>query len=185
MKRHLLVPNQLGLLVPLLLTFSMPLIAAEDVRWLAGEGTWQDASKWSHGVPDGFSTASIRGKSLVHVQASDRVMVAGMMRIGAAANEEVKLLIEGGKLVSRREFIQIGEAPDSKAEIILENGALHGVSSVYLGGAGNRTTDAATAYAEVLKNVGALPQSRDATDQRVVSEVRTGKGSIIDHAPKP
>lgn len=72
-----------------------------------------------------------------------------MMRIGTAPDEEVKLFIEGGELVSRREFIQIGEAPGSKAEIILESGAVHGVSSVYLGGAGNRNSGGSRAALRV------------------------------------
>jgi pectate lyase len=114
--------------------------AADDTRWLSGEGSWHDTSKWSHGDPDALSTAWIRGKSSVRVPESEHTALAGMIRIGVAADEDVRLVIDGGALVSRREFIQIGEAAGSRAEVILEDGALHGVSSVYLGGAGNRNT---------------------------------------------
>jgi pectate lyase len=45
-----------------------------------------------------------------------------------------------------------------------------------------QTTDATTAYEAVLSEAGALPQRRDTTDARIVREVRTGAGRIIDHA---
>ena len=45
-----------------------------------------------------------------------------------------------------------------------------------------RTTSAATAYEDVLREVGALPARRDPADTRVVAEVRAGSGRIIDNA---
>jgi hypothetical protein len=43
-----------------------------------------------------------------------------------------------------------------------------------------RSTDAATAFAEVLERVGATLPVRDAVDQRIVNHVRTRTGRIID-----
>jgi hypothetical protein len=46
-----------------------------------------------------------------------------------------------------------------------------------------RMEDAATAFGGVLANVGATLPQRDATDARIIAEVRSGTGSIIDRAP--
>jgi hypothetical protein len=40
-------------------------------------------------------------------------------------------------------------------------------------------TSAAIAYSEVLAGAGAISPARDATDARIVNEVRTGTGHII------
>jgi pectate lyase len=113
---------------------------ADDTRWLNGEGLYFDQTKWSHGLPSALSTAWLRGKSVVHVPRMEHAAVAGMWRIATAENEDATLLIEGGQVVSRREFVLIGEAAGSKGTVVIEDGAFHVVSSVYLGGAGNRNT---------------------------------------------
>jgi len=43
------------------------------------------------------------------------------------------------------------------------------------------TDDALTAYTRVLAEVGAVLPKRDAVDERIVNEVKTGTGKIIDH----
>jgi hypothetical protein len=43
------------------------------------------------------------------------------------------------------------------------------------------TTDAATAYTQVLEGAGANRPYRDSVDTRVVNEVKNGTGKIIDH----
>ena len=43
-----------------------------------------------------------------------------------------------------------------------------------------RTTTAQIAYAQVLEHVGATLPARDSVDRRIIEEVRTGLGRIID-----
>lgn len=114
--------------------------SAEDTLWTTGEGDWSDAAKWSAGVPDAMKTAWIRGRSVVTATEAPQPALAGMLRVGTMPGDVARLLIQGGKLVSRRDFVQIGEAADSAGEIVLDAGALHAVSAVYIGGAGNRGT---------------------------------------------
>lgn len=54
----------------------------------------------------------------------------------ASPGDQARLHIDGGELVTRRDFIHVGEEEGSVAEIWLDSGALHGVSVLYLGGTG-------------------------------------------------
>lgn len=110
--------------------------AVRTTRWSAGEGTWDDAARWSAGVPDGLATALIQGPSDVRVPAAAAPLVTGMLRLGTLPGDRARLHVDGGALVLRREFLHAGEARDSQAEIALDRGALHAVSTVYLGGTG-------------------------------------------------
>ena len=109
-------------------------------HWVGSEGVWQTAERWSGGLPDESSEAWIGGAGNVRVVEGEQPTVTGMLRLGTARGDDVRLTIDGGKLLCRRDFIQASEAEGSRTEITVEAGALHGVSAMYLGGAGNRRT---------------------------------------------
>ncbi|MGE0757807.1 MAG: polysaccharide lyase family 1 protein [Pirellulaceae bacterium] len=108
-----------------------------DSLWLAGEGSWQEGNRWHGRAPDDRTIAWVRGQSALVLPKSPQVVAVGALRLGTLPGDAVRLRLQGGALVSRRELVHIGEADGSEAAVELDDGALHGVAAVYLGGAGN------------------------------------------------
>lgn len=133
-------------LIPLLCLCFIRAQAAgtRDTRWDSAQGAWTDAAKWSNGLPDAFSRAAVHGRSEVRLAESAHPTGVGTLRLGTLPDDRVRLLIHGA-LVSRREYIHAGEADGSEAEILMNDGALHGVSSFYLGGSGEKQIGACRA----------------------------------------
>lgn len=108
--------------------------AARRSTWSSGDGEWEDAARWSNGVPDALCSTDIRGACTVRVPARAG---AGLLRLGTLPGDRVRLQVpKGGELIARRGYIHVGEADDSAAEILLDGGAIHCVSGLYLGGSG-------------------------------------------------
>ncbi len=107
-----------------------------DTRWQGGTGEWTDSAHWTQGVPDAWSRVSMNGVLAARLSAPQLVAVGGL-RIGTSPGDRGRLILDGGaELVARRDFISAGGYNDSEADIVIENGALHGVSAFYLGGTG-------------------------------------------------
>lgn len=101
--------------------------------WKTGSGSWADADRWDGGPPTDLRTAELHGEGEVVVPPGR--FAAGMIRYSNQKGDNLRLRIQG-ELVARRNFIQVGEYHDSKAEIVLESGALQTASAMYVGGAG-------------------------------------------------
>ena len=120
----------------LFLCACLPLAAADirDTRWQGGTGEWTDAAHWTQGVPDAWSRVSMNGVLTARLSTAQLLAVGGL-RIGTNPGDRGRLILDGGaELVARRDFISAGGYSDSEADILIENGALHGVSAFYLGG---------------------------------------------------
>ncbi len=128
------------LILSLLLSLTPPVTAQEirDTRWQSGAGEWTDAAHWTQGVPDAWSRVSMSGVLDARLTSPQPVAVGGL-RFGSNPGDRARLVIDGAGFVARRDFISAGGHDGSEAEIIIENGALHGVSAFYLGGSGERT----------------------------------------------
>jgi pectate lyase len=126
--------------------------AAEKPRntnWKSASGAWADAQNWSNGIPDMLSRVAIHGHSEIQLTRQAQPAGVGGAAIGTGAGDRVRLHIDGGELLSRRDFIQLAEADGSDVEVTLNDGGLHGVSAVYLGGAGNKGTSACRAVLRI------------------------------------
>lgn len=137
-------------LAVLLLTFSGD--AENRIRetcWAGGRGDWMDATRWSRGVPDTFSRARVRAQSDLRLSQTAGPIGVGLLKLGTERGDRVRLEIAGGDLVSRRDYIHVGEADDSCAEIVLAEGGLHGVSALYLGGSGEKRAGACRAVLRI------------------------------------
>lgn len=135
----------------LFLCACLPLAAADirDTRWQGGTGEWSDEAHWTQGVPDPWSRVSMNGV-LAATLSTPRLMAVGGLRIGTNPGDRGRLILDGGaELVARRDFIIAGGSSDSEADILIENGALHGVSAFYLGGSGEPHVAASTARLEI------------------------------------
>lgn len=120
-----------------------------DTRWQGGAGDWTDAAHWTHGVPDAWSRVSMLGLLTARLSAA-QLMAVGGLRIGTNPGDRGRLVIaDGAELIARRDFINAGGASDSEADILIENGALHGVSAFYLGGSGEQQVAASKARLEI------------------------------------
>lgn len=112
--------------------------------WSGGAGVWSEAARWSAGVPSVARTAWVGGRSEVVVPAGTRAVAAGL-EVGHHGVDRARLTIDGGTLVVRQQFVRIGEEGGAEAEVLLEAGALHAASFVYLGGASRTATTGAAA----------------------------------------
>ena len=120
-----------------------------DTRWQGGTGEWTDAAHWTQGVPDAWSRVSMNGVLTARLSTA-LLMAVGGLRIGTSPGDRGRLVIaDGAELVARRDFISAGGYNDSEADIVIENGALHGVSAFYLGGTGEQHLAASKAKLEI------------------------------------
>lgn len=104
----------------------------QPTTWNQGSGSWADSHQWSDGPPTDLRTVFVRGTSDVTVPAGR--FAAGVIRLGTNSGDKTRLHILG-ELIVRRDFVQVGEYRGGTAEILLDEGALHVVSAIYVGGA--------------------------------------------------
>ncbi len=118
-------------------------------NWAPGSGDWTETARWSGGVPDVFSRAAIHGRSEVRLPKLPAPAGVGALKFGTLSDDQVRLFIDGGELAVRRGYIHAGEADGGSAEIVLDGGALHGVSEFYLGGSGEAKVGACRAVLRI------------------------------------
>src|SRR5262245_48404107 len=103
------------LLVLVLTLLAGSFASAEEIsRWKAGNGSWADSSRWMELPPTDLRTVVLGGVGEVTVPPGR--FVAGMIRQGASAGDDLRLRIRGD-LIVRREFVQVGEYRGSSAHI--------------------------------------------------------------------
>lgn len=101
--------------------------------WHEKRGAWPETAFWSAGVPDGLARTAITGAAEVVI--SSEGQICGGLAVGASRGDDARLLLKGGSLVVRRNFVQIGELAEGAGEIVVENGALHSCGPVYIAAA--------------------------------------------------
>lgn len=109
------------------------MVQARNTVWRDEVGVWNESSRWSTGQPDGLARASISGKAEVTLTGG-REVVGGLL-VGAGKGDQGRLIIQGGELVVRRGFVQVGEEDEGSGELVLHAGAFQSASSTYIGGA--------------------------------------------------
>ena len=101
--------------------------------WVSGIGHWVDSSQWKGGVPSGTMRALLRGHSDITLDAGRQIV--GGLSVGAFPKEDVKLHIQGGELIVRRNMLVIGEEDRGSGEVELMAGALHCVGDTSIAAA--------------------------------------------------
>src|SRR5690242_4307641 len=96
-----------------------------QTNWTAGSGKWTDAQRWSHGLPTGYQSVSIRGNS--HVVIPPGAWLAADLRVGVNRGDHSQVEIDGGQLVLMQDSLFVGEYSGGEAEVILKAGAVHSV----------------------------------------------------------
>ena len=127
---HRLVRTSLALWLS---TASLRAAPVRDSVWRASAGDWTQPALWSAGCPDGLVRAVLGGKAQVTLASG--LQVCGGLRVATGRGESARLLIRGGALVVRRDFISVGELDGGAGEIVLEGGALHASGATYLAAA--------------------------------------------------
>lgn len=102
--------------------------------WMAGEGNWADAARWSAGLPNGFQSAVVGGASQVVVPAG-AAYVCGDLEVGLRAGDRARVEVDGGELILMQDSLRIGEYTGSEGEFVLRRGAMHCVMDVFVGAA--------------------------------------------------
>ena len=136
--------HKIKLMASLPSAFLLALVAAQllspcvqaqssSTTWLTGSGHWTDASHWKGGVPSGTMRALLRGHSDIMLDAGRQIV--GGLSVGAFPKEDVKLHIQGGELIVRRNMLVIGEEDRGSGEVELMAGALHCVGDTSIAAA--------------------------------------------------
>lgn len=119
--------------------FLLALLAAglaltqEPTTWPAGSGSWNQAARWTRGLPNPFAGTDVRGNSEVTVPPG--VWVAGDLRIGTHPGDRARVEVNGGSVVLVQDSLFVGEDSGGKGELVLNSGALHSVMDVFVGAA--------------------------------------------------
>ncbi|MEQ1850871.1 MAG: hypothetical protein ABMA01_04675 [Chthoniobacteraceae bacterium] len=111
----------------------MAMAQARNTAWRDAVGDWSDAAKWSTGLPDGLARTAVAGKSEVSLK--EGMAVVGGLLVGTGRGDHGRITIDGGELVVRRSFVQIGEEDGGSGEVVVNGGAFHNASATYIGGA--------------------------------------------------
>ena len=86
--------------------------AGNATEWLGGNGRWNDPAKWSAGLPDALTEATVGGSSTVVIPAG--AYVAALLAVGNRADDRARVELNGGQLVLRQDSLRIGEYTDSQ-----------------------------------------------------------------------
>lgn len=108
-------------------------VVAGDIAWRSVSGLWSDSDRWGGKAPTVGDRAAIHGACEVTVP--EGRFVVGGLEVGTDRGDRVRMRIDGGELIIRRDLFRLGETTGSDAEIVLERGACHAVSALYIGGA--------------------------------------------------
>ena len=108
-------------------------LAQDPTVWRAGSGAWNDAARWTAGLPNPLTDADVRGDSLVTVPSG--TWVVGDLRIGTHAGDRSRVEVDGGNVVLVNDSLFVGEDGGGRGELVLDSGALHSVMDVFVGGA--------------------------------------------------
>jgi hypothetical protein len=123
-----------------------PALAQDPTTWRAGSGAWNDAERWTAGLPNPFASADVGGNSQVTVPPG--TWVAGDLRIGTHAGDRARVEVDGGSVILVQDSLFVGEESGGQGEFVLNSGALHSVMDVFVGGA---TASAGRANDAVLR----------------------------------
>ena len=112
---------------------ALPAVAQDATAWRAGSGAWNDAARWTAGLPNPFASAEVGGNSQVTVPAG--TWVAGDLRVGTHAGDRARVEVDGGSVILVQDSLFVGEDSGGQGEFVLNSGALHSVMDVFVGGA--------------------------------------------------
>lgn len=108
-------------------------LAQDSTVWSTGNGAWNDAARWSLGIPDPFADADVRGASQVTVPTG--TFVAGDLRIGTHKGDQARVEVNGGALVLVNDSLFVGEDSGGRGEFVLNSGGIYSVMDVFVGAA--------------------------------------------------
>jgi hypothetical protein len=103
-----------------------------ETEWDSANGVWMDTSKWSAGAPNAFEEAVVGGSSNVVIPSG--AFVAGVLEIGNRPGDHAIVELDGGQLLIRQDSLRIGEYTGGEGTFILNDGAMHSVMDVFVGG---------------------------------------------------
>jgi hypothetical protein len=110
---------------------------AQSSDWIGGTGDWNDATKWSDGVPAVETEASVSGQSTVRIPSGQ--YMAAQLSVGNRAGDRARVELNGGQLLLRQDSLRIGEYTDSEGTFVLNSGAVHCAMDVFVGAATGST----------------------------------------------
>src|SRR5690349_11966983 len=106
---------------------------AQHTIWKNSSGQWSDAQHWSGGLPTGFLSAVVTGKSTIIVPQG--TWVSADLQVGVGKRDQALVEVKGGQLILMQDSLHIGEDSGGEGEFILREGAVHGVMDTFVGGA--------------------------------------------------
>jgi hypothetical protein len=112
---------------------AIPGLPQNSTVWRAGDGAWNEATRWSAGLPNPSTGAEISGNSQVIVPPG--TWVASDLRIGNQKGDRSRVEVTGGSVVLVNDSLFVGDDSGSQGELILNSGALHSVMDVFVGAA--------------------------------------------------
>jgi hypothetical protein len=92
---------------------------ATSAKWQAGDGNWEDATKWGGTLPAVKSFAIVDGQSRVGFKSAHAALTR--LELGTNPQADVVLTMDGGSLVAL-EFIRLGERAGSHGKFVLHGG---------------------------------------------------------------
>ena len=112
---------------------ALPALAQDATAWRAGSGAWNDAARWTAGLPNPFASAEVGGNSQITVPSG--TWVSGDLRIGTHVGDRARVQVDGGSVILVQDSLFVGEDSGGQGEFVLNSGALHSVMDVFVGGA--------------------------------------------------
>ena len=105
----------------------------DNTEWLPGWGSWAEAARWSHGLPNSCLRAGVHGNSAVMMPAG--TYLAADLEIGFNSGDRARVEVNGGQLILMQDSLRVGEYTGGEGEFDLKEGAMHCVMDVFVGAA--------------------------------------------------
>ena len=99
---------------------------------MSGSGNWNDAARWSDGLPDPYKHIEVHGTGTVRVPPGTYPLAN--LQIGKNYADHTRVEVDGGKIVLLQDPLDVGDVTGSEGELILMDGALHNCVDTYVGG---------------------------------------------------